>query len=88
MECNPAKLVFVTYEDSEQNGSIAMERGSNRFIDVLVRFLRDKSGATAIEYTLIVSIISLGILASFSLVSSEIGTIFTNMADTLSAAME
>jgi Flp pilus assembly pilin Flp len=37
---------------------------------------------------LIVSIISLGILASFSLVSSEIGTIFTNMADTLSAAME
>lgn len=65
-----------------------MKRRVNRFPDVFVSFLRDKCGATAIEYTLIASIICIGVLAGATSLGSTVDTVYTDLATNLSAAME
>ena len=40
------------------------------------RFLRDDSGATAIEYALIATLISIAIIASVTAIGSNIKTLF------------
>lgn len=70
------------------NESFAMKRRTNTIFDVLAGFLRDKSGSTVIEYTLIASIISVGILTSAGTLGTTVQTLYTNVADQVSAAME
>jgi pilus assembly protein Flp/PilA len=43
------------------------------------RFWRDESGATAIEYGLMASLIALAIIASVSALGSKVKTIFTGI---------
>jgi pilus assembly protein Flp/PilA len=50
------------------------------------RFLKNESGATAIEYGLIAAIIGVGIIVVLGQVKTELGTTFTKVKDALDAA--
>ena len=47
------------------------------------RFVKDESGATAIEYGLIASLIAVAIIAAATLLGSRIGYTFNNVANQL-----
>ena len=47
------------------------------------RFLRDEEGVTAIEYGLIAALIAGAIIAGAALVGTNLGTMFTNIANCL-----
>ncbi len=50
------------------------------------RFLKDESGATAIEYGLIAGLISVVIAASVTTIGGDLKLIFTDIATKLTAA--
>ncbi len=50
----------------------------------MTRFLQDESGATAIEYSLIATIMAVGLIAAFPVLSSGISNVFTSIAGNLS----
>lgn len=45
-----------------------------------IRFLRDESGATAIEYGLLAALIAVAIIAAVRLVGTNLTTAFNNIA--------
>ncbi|HWB46696.1 MAG TPA: Flp family type IVb pilin [Hyphomicrobiaceae bacterium] len=45
------------------------------------RFVKDESGATAIEYGLIAALIAVGIIAAARALGTQISTTFQNVAD-------
>ncbi len=45
------------------------------------RFVKDESGATAIEYGLIAALIAVGIIGAARLLGSQISATFTNVKD-------
>jgi len=47
------------------------------------RFVRDESGATAIEYGLIAAIVGVGIIVALQTLSTELNTTFGDVADGL-----
>ena len=47
------------------------------------RFVRDESGATAIEYGLIAALIAVVIIGAVTLVGTNLSTNFTTVANTL-----
>ena len=47
------------------------------------KFLRDESGATAIEYGLIAALISVAAIAGFTAVGSKLNSTFTAVKDQL-----
>jgi pilus assembly protein Flp/PilA len=47
----------------------------------VVRFLKDESGATAIEYGLIAALIAVGIIAAARGLGSQIGLTFNTVTD-------
>ncbi|MCZ7470500.1 MULTISPECIES: Flp family type IVb pilin [Rhizobium/Agrobacterium group] len=53
---------------------------------IFARFLKDESGATAIEYGLIAALISVAIVGGATTVGSKIGTLFTNIGTKMTAA--
>ena len=53
---------------------------------VLVRFLRDESGATAIEYGLIAAGISVAIITVVNTLGSQLQNTFTNVSTQLGNA--
>lgn len=53
---------------------------------MLTRFLRDTSGATAIEYSLIATLISLVMLPALIAVGQQLSATFNTIADTLRSA--
>jgi pilus assembly protein Flp/PilA len=50
----------------------------------IARFVKDESGATAIEYGLIASLISVAIIAAAKSLGSNISTTFSNVAANMS----
>ena len=50
---------------------------------LISRFLRDESGATAIEYGLIAALISVVIITALTAVGSNLNTKFTSVAGAL-----
>jgi pilus assembly protein Flp/PilA len=50
------------------------------------RFLKDESGATAIEYGLIAALVSVAIFALLSLLGNNLNATFKTVADNLAAA--
>ncbi len=48
---------------------------------LFARFLKDESGATAIEYGLIAALISVALVSGATLLGNNIGTTFTNLAN-------
>ena len=49
----------------------------------VTRFLKDESGATAIEYGLIVALIAVVIITAVSSLGSKLNTTFTNIGTSL-----
>jgi pilus assembly protein Flp/PilA len=50
------------------------------------RFLRDESGATAIEYTLIATLISVAIIVGALALGTKLNTVFNSIATAIPAA--
>jgi pilus assembly protein Flp/PilA len=50
------------------------------------KFMRDESGATAIEYGLIAALISVVIIATLTLVGGDLKKVFVNVDNGLKAA--
>ena len=46
---------------------------------IFARFMKDESGATAIEYGLIAALISVAIIAGASTVGTQLGALFTKI---------
>jgi pilus assembly protein Flp/PilA len=55
-------------------------------MSVFKRFLRDESGATAIEYGLIAAGISVAIIATVNTLGGQLKTTFSNVSTQLSTA--
>lgn len=53
---------------------------------IFARFLKDESGATAIEYGLIAALISVALIAGASTLGNAISLQFTNIASYLNVA--
>ncbi len=53
-------------------------------MNMIKRFVRDESGATAIEYGLIAALIAVAIIAGASALGSQLDTTFTNLSTELS----
>jgi pilus assembly protein Flp/PilA len=47
--------------------------------DYLIRFLDNESGATAIDYALIASIISIGVISSSTIIASNLKNVFNKV---------
>ena len=54
---------------------------------IFARFMKDESGATAIEYGLIAALISVAIITGAGAVGTQLGTMFSNIGDRLEANM-
>lgn len=54
--------------------------------NIVARFIKDESGATAIEYGLIAAGISLAIIAVVQTIGGTLNTKFTELSDTLIGA--
>ncbi|WP_265057276.1 Flp family type IVb pilin [uncultured Bosea sp.] len=52
--------------------------------NVFARFVKDESGATAIEYGLIAALIAVGIITAATTLGSNLSTLFTNIGTKLS----
>jgi len=50
---------------------------------IITRFVRDESGATAIEYGLIAAGISVAIIAAVKTVGTNLNTTFTNVSNAI-----
>ena len=50
---------------------------------LFVRFVKNESGATAIEYGLIAAIMSVGIIAGIGALKGSLETAFTNLGTTV-----
>lgn len=53
----------------------------------LTRLFKDRSGASAIEYALIASLISVAAMAGYTSLGSKVQTSFNNTADTVDTAL-
>jgi pilus assembly protein Flp/PilA len=49
----------------------------------VTRFLKDESGATAIEYGLIAALIAVVIVTAVGVVGTKLNTVFTNVGNAL-----
>jgi len=63
-----------------------MRRPVKIIFDVFANFLRDRSGATAIEYTLIASIISIGIVVGAGTLGTSLKDLYTSLAGDVTEA--
>lgn len=61
-------------------------RIGNQMKNLFARFLKDESGATAIEYGLIAALISVGIIAGATSLGGSINNTFTNLGTTMTDA--
>jgi pilus assembly protein Flp/PilA len=54
-------------------------------MNILNRFVRDESGATAIEYSLIAALMAVALIAAVPTLGNAISTSFTNIATQLTS---
>jgi pilus assembly protein Flp/PilA len=52
-------------------------------MDTLIAFLKDEKGATAVEYGLIVALISVAAIAAMTGLGSQLSTLFTTISTTI-----
>jgi pilus assembly protein Flp/PilA len=53
---------------------------------MLVKFIREETGATAIEYGLIAALIAVAIIVALTAVGTSLSDLFTGVSDTIDAA--
>ena len=54
-----------------------------QFLNALQRFVRDEEGVTAIEYALIATLIAIAVIATVTLVGSQLNVVFKSICDAL-----
>ena len=54
--------------------------------ELWTRFVEDESGQGLVEYTLIIALVAIGLVAVILIYRNAIGNIFTNISDTLNDA--
>jgi pilus assembly protein Flp/PilA len=54
---------------------------------MIIRFLRDESGVTSIEYGLIAVLLSIAVISGASLIGQSLDGSFTNTADQVAAVV-
>ena len=59
----------------------------NKFAQRVQQFLHDEEGVTAIEYGLIAALIAVVIIASVTLVGTQLTAVFTAISGALAAAL-
>ena len=52
---------------------------------ILIKFLSDERGATAIEYGLIAALVAVAIIGALTVLGTELSNIFQYVADTLAS---
>jgi len=52
-------------------------------MNIIAKFAKDESGATAIEYGLIAALIAVAIIAAATLLGNSLGDLFNNIAGKL-----
>jgi pilus assembly protein Flp/PilA len=67
-------------------GTVNMERIMRSSVSVLARFLRDESGATAIEYGLIAAGISVAIIVTVMALGTQLTDTFDTVSTDLASA--
>lgn len=82
---NAGDLCSRRFNETKVNKRPA-KQGSMIMSKLFARFLKDESGATAIEYGLIAALISVGIIAGATALGSSINTTFTNLGTAMSGA--
>ena len=55
-------------------------------MEQIKNFFKDESGASAVEYGLLVALIAVAIIASVTLLGKELGTKFTAVSDAVKTA--
>jgi pilus assembly protein Flp/PilA len=58
-----------------------------KLVQFIKNFGREEDGVTAIEYGLIAALIAVAIIASVTLVGTELGLVFTRVSGALAAAL-
>jgi pilus assembly protein Flp/PilA len=85
-------MVPQWFEEAEENSVLRISSDSHVWIkelpmkNLFVRFVKDNSGATAIEYGLIAAGISVAIIAVVNGLGTQLNTTFTNISTTLGTA--
>lgn len=51
--------------------------------NLLKAFLKDETGATAVEYGLIAAMVSIAVIAGASSIGSKLGTVFNTLSSSL-----
>ena len=54
-----------------------------QFLNALQRFVRDEEGVTAIEYALIATLIAIAVIATVTLVGSQLNVVFNTICAAL-----
>ena len=57
-------------------------------MNTLKRFIKDESGATAIEYGLIAALIAVGIIVAAGILGDNLSTLFTDIGTALGDAAD
>ena len=55
--------------------------------NILVRFVTDESGTTVIEYGLVASLISIGIIAALTIMGATLGGLYIAIGNALAGAI-
>jgi pilus assembly protein Flp/PilA len=63
-----------------------MKRTVNAVLDAFARFMHNRAGATAIEYTLIASLTSLSIIVGAGMLGTSVKELFNGVADKVTEA--
>jgi pilus assembly protein Flp/PilA len=63
--------------------SVELQSKMNYKVRVICELLKDSRGVTAIEYALIAALIAVAAIAAFSLVGTNLSTVFSNVANCL-----
>ncbi len=66
---------------------LALQRKGNLAMDIFVRFLEDETGATAIEYGLIASLIGVSILIGLNDFGSATGNLYDKIETAIVGAI-
>ena len=70
---------------SEYKNRVSNNRGVTQMSKIVLRFLKDNSGATAIEYGLIAAGISVAIIAVVNGLGTQLKTTFSTVSSDLAA---
>jgi pilus assembly protein Flp/PilA len=77
------KVQDLTHKDARRDQPARQVRGAANMNALLARFAADQSGATAIEYGLIGTLVSVAIIVGALALGTQLNVMFQDVADTV-----